>query len=131
MNIKTKPTKYRKELCKEVIDYMSSGNSFCAFGVHIDVCHSTLYEWLEKYPEFRKAYEKAKKACQKWFEDRMRISISGQDVKGIDTKKIDKTLLIFALKTRFHETYGDKKEVTIKGQYEQIIDYLNVNEDTK
>ena len=122
--MKTKPTKYRKKLCQEVIDYMSKGNSFCAFSVHVDICTTTLYDYIDKYPEFKKAYNKAKKACQKWFEDRMRVSVSGQDVAGIDTKKIDKTLLIFALKTRFHETYGEKKEVTVKTDRENIMDFL-------
>lgn len=120
-----KNSKYKKEYCELLIDYMGKGNSFQTFGVDLDVGRSTIYDWVDRHPEFKKAYEKGKEACRKWFENRLRLCLSGQDVPGIDAKKIDKTLLIFALKTRFHDIYGEKKEVTVKTDREDLMDYLN------
>jgi hypothetical protein len=40
--------------------------------------------------------------------------VSGEKVHGIDTKKIDTTAIIFAMKTRFFEDYGNKDKIALE-----------------
>lgn len=86
---------------------MSKGYAFTSFGSDIDVHTDTLYEWTKKHPEFKEAKHKAFKLAQKFFEGRMMAKLDENNVKS---KNIDTSLVIFALKTRFHETYGDKSK---------------------
>ena len=93
-----------------LIEHMKKGLSFQTFGVQINVVRSTLYEWVENYPEFKKAKEIGTMAGQDFMEKRLAAKISGQKINGLNVKDIDNSCLIFALKTRFHKTYGDKHE---------------------
>ena len=105
--------KYKPEFCELLIKHLSKGSSFDTFGGldEVSVARSTVYAWFEEYPEFKEAKHKAEQKAQAFFEDRLAVKISGQDVKGIESKKIDTTCLIFALKTRFHKTYGDRQKI--------------------
>ena len=106
--IKAPQCKYRPEYCQMLVNHMKQGLSVATFGAKVDVSRSTVYEWIDTIPEFKEAHEKAKQLAQEFFESRLSAKIAGVTIPGIDTKKIDTTALIFALKTRFHETYGDK-----------------------
>jgi hypothetical protein len=109
---KRKPKKdnYKPEYCDLLIRHMSKGLSFDSFGAKANCGKTTLYEWVKKYPEFAEAKKKATAKAQEFFESRLAAKISGQQIPGINTKNIDTACLIFALKTRFHETYSEKKE---------------------
>ena len=105
-------TTYKPEYCQMLIDHMKKGLSYQTFGGTIGAGRSTIYDWEKVFPEFKEAKQIALMKAQEFFEQRLIIKISGQDVKGIAKKEIDTACLIFALKTRFHETYGEKQEVT-------------------
>ena len=102
--------KYDESYPNLLIEHMRKGLSFQTFGVQINVVRSTLYEWVDKYPEFNKAKEIGTMAGQDFMEKRLAAKISGQKINGLNVKDIDNACLIFALKTRFHKTYGDKHE---------------------
>jgi hypothetical protein len=120
--IKAPQCKYRPEYCQKLIDHMTKGLSVSTFGKSIGVSRATVYEWISTIPEFKEAHELAIQHAQEFFEVRLSAKIAGQDIKGIDTKKIDTTALIFALKTRFHETYGDKAQLVGSGEIKIVID---------
>lgn len=63
------PTKYRPEMCAEVIEYGKDGKSRAWIAATLDVDITTLHEWMEKYPEFSKAMARAKLHEQKHWED--------------------------------------------------------------
>lgn len=107
--------KYKPEYCEKLIDHMKQGYSFETFGPHVDVCKTTLYNWVEKYPEFKKAKDKAFQLAKEYFESHLLKKVEGKS-KG------DTTAMIFALKTRFHETYGEKKEVSINIDGPEFVD---------
>lgn len=122
--IKAPQCKYRPEYCKMLVEHLRKGLSVSTFGAHVGVCRATIYEWISTIPEFKEAHEEGLQLAQEFFELRLSAKVSGQDIKGIDTRKIDTTALIFALKTRFHETYGEKVQVssdnfTIKLAYDE------------
>lgn len=47
-----RPTKYKKEYCKQLIEHMTKGLSFESFAGVLQVSNKTLYTWAEKNPEF-------------------------------------------------------------------------------
>lgn len=125
--IKAPQCKYRPEYCQRLIDHLRQGLSVQTFGAKVDVSRSTIYEWISTIPEFKEAHEKGIQLAQEFFESRLSAKISGQHINGIDTKKIDTTALIFALKTRFHETYGDKSSILGSGEIRVVIDQDDQN----
>jgi len=104
-------TKYKPEYGDLLVKHLSKGLSFDTFGATVNVGRSTVYDWFDRYPEFKAAKVIAEQEGQSFFEKRLAIKISGQEVAGIESKKIDTTCLIFALKTRFHKTYGDRQKI--------------------
>lgn len=78
----TLPTKYKPEYCEAVVKHMEQGYSFETFGAIIDVGRTTLYEWVEVYPEFKKAKQIAMAKCQMWWE---KTGHEGMFMGGKDT----------------------------------------------
>ena len=112
-NIGRGDIQYKKEYCQMLIEHMKQGYSFTTFSSIAKVSRKTLYEWVEQYEEFKEAKTIASDLAKMFFESRLIAKLAGQEIKGIDTKKIDITAVIFALKTRFHKDYGDKSKLDI------------------
>ena len=49
------PCQYKTEYPNLLIEHMESGLSFTTFGAVAEVSRKTLYEWVDKFPEFKKA----------------------------------------------------------------------------
>ena len=90
---------------------MKEGYSFSSFGAIVGCGRKTLYDWIEKHEDFDVAYEEGKAKALYWFEGLLKAGLVGAkiEVNG-EQVKIDKTLLIFSLKTRFHKIYGEKQK---------------------
>ncbi len=88
----TKIIKYRPEYCQEVVEHMAQGLSFNTFAGKIGVGRDALYEWVNKYPEFAIAKDRAFAARAEFFERKMIEGIT----QGV--KMGAAPLLIFALK---------------------------------
>lgn len=128
---------YKPEYIPLLIEHMKKGFSFETFGVTIGYSRKTLYVWADEFEEFQEAKDFAFENAQQFYEKRLHAKLKGrvdhddmflkdedgyyvtedvgEDVEArvinpdyIDPKLVDNTLLIFALKTRFHKTYGDK-----------------------
>lgn len=87
--------------------------SFDTFIAIVEVSRKTLYSWVEKFPDFALAKELAFAKSQHFYEQRLMIKVSGQEVKGIKAKDIDTSCLIFALKTRFRKDYTEKTDIEL------------------
>ena len=61
--------------------------------------------------EFEAAKDLAFAYGQMFYEKRLAVKTSGQKLEGINAKDIDTSCLIFALKTRFHKTYGERQKI--------------------
>jgi hypothetical protein len=118
---------YKKEYCEKLIDHMSQGYSFESFGGVIRVGRRTLYDWCDKFKQFNEAKEIGSSLGKKYFETLLIAKMRGGGVAGLDTKKMDTTLIIFALKTRYRDTYHDKIEVQSEANISINID----NDDSK
>jgi DNA-binding XRE family transcriptional regulator len=103
---------------------MATGMSYESFGAEVNVGKQTMYDWEKRNPEWAEAKSVAMIKAQSFFEKRLVAKTSGQKFsnENFDAKLIDNSCLIFALKTRFHETYGEKKEVEHNGSIGIKID---------
>ena len=105
---------YKPEYCDQLIDFMKKGYSLSSFGAEIKKCRMTLYRWMEKYPEFDQAHKIGKQSALKFFETMLvnaSMGIVPSQLKALGSKKIDITAVIFALKTRFHQDYGEQQKI--------------------
>lgn len=114
--------KYTPEFCDLLIEHLSKGLSYTTFGSTIGVVTSTLYEWENDHPEWKEAKDIAFQKSQEFFEKRLVAKVSGQKINGLNIKDIDTSCLIFALKTRYHACYGEKKETELTGEIKVSID---------
>ena len=103
---KGRPAGYKPEYCQILIDEMAKGLSFEAVAGVIDEPTSAMYRWVEMYPAFREAKEKAFRLNREFWER--------QGVDGLwqtpDGKKLNNTIWIFNMKNRFG--WRDNREVT-------------------
>lgn len=99
------PTKYKKEYCRQIVDYMSTGKSLVAFAASIDVHKDTVYEWAKVHKEFSDSLKKAQAKCEAHWE---KIGEEAMFMGGKDSVFIP-SLYIFKMKARFG--WSDKQEV--------------------
>ena len=57
-----RPSEYRPEYCRAVIDFMAQGFSLTAFAGSIRVAKDTVYEWIKVHPQFSDAVARARVA---------------------------------------------------------------------
>lgn len=113
---------YKEEYDQLLIAHMSQGYSFESFGAVVGCGRRTLFDWVDRYPSFkdsqRLGYEKGKML----FEGILMAKMRGIDAKGMDLKKSDTACLIFALKTRYRDTYSEKVDHEVSGEIKINID---------
>lgn len=118
--------KYKLEYCELLIKHMRTGKSFDSFPTSIYaydkqiVGIQTLYDWANKYEEFKEAKQLAMQEALNYYETRVVAKTSGQKIDGINSKDIDAYVLMGMLKTRFHKIYGDKVQHNIAEDIKKI-----------
>jgi hypothetical protein len=63
-----RPLLYDPKLCQEMIDFCAQGYSIEAFAGKIGVNKVTVYDWINKYPEFSNAKNTAQEKCRLFWE---------------------------------------------------------------
>ena len=109
-----RPSRYKKGACAILLKSMSKGYSFEASCSDIGICRDTGYEWAKKYPEFEKTKKEGEAAALKLLEQYALADLSGiipPSLKTMGSRKINTTMAIFLLKTRFHKIYGDRTKL--------------------
>ena len=101
-----RPTKYDPKYCQLLLDHMAKGYSFETFVAVADVCRATLYNWLETYPDFKQAKEKAFARSLHYFET---LAFDFLE-KPQEHKGFHYGLWRFIMQNRFPAIYGDRKE---------------------
>lgn len=107
-------TKWNDEMPGRLIESMKKGHSFEASCGDLGVTRDTGYAWVDKHPEFAKAKTLGEQLALKLFEQYSLAAISGvipENLKKLGSKKINVTMAIFMLKTRFHKIYGEKMKI--------------------
>jgi transposase len=116
-----RPTKYKPEYCKAIVDHMRGGASATSFAASIGVCRATINVWADEHPEFLEALKRAKAACAEWWENLARQGASGN-------KEINPTLVIFGLKNMAPDDFVERKAVEHSGPKGGAITVRNASD---
>jgi transposase-like protein len=100
-----RPTKYKKEYCKVVIDLMSQGASKTEVAAELGVVKQTLYTWAKQHPDLMDAIKKGEQLSNAWWERHGRAQL--------ENPKFNHVLWYMNMKNRFG--WADKQEITGKG----------------
>ena len=110
-----RPTKYKPEYCEMLVEHMTGGLSFEAFGAVADVSEDTLHEWKKVHKEFSESYKKGLSHSRKhWEEMGHDMVLAGQG---------NTTAWIFNMKNRFN--WKDKKEIEQSGSIDTGLKELS------
>jgi len=106
--------KYSKDFPARLKTSMSMGYSFESSCASLGVCRKTGYLWVEKFPEFAKAKLEGEAMALRFLESYALSALTGtvpESAQKKGARRIDTTMAIFFLKTRFHRIYGDKMKI--------------------
>lgn len=119
------PTKYKEELCEELVDHMKEGFSFESFGAVANVDRATLFRWKNKHDEFKEAYELGfVHSLFNW----EKVGKEGLYMGGKDNP-FNSAVWIFNMKNRFNWT--DKKEIEAKVEVKTpLFKVVNYDDDS-
>jgi hypothetical protein len=107
-----RPTRYKKEYCDQVIQFMAEGLSFEAFAGELGVSKECLYRWCDVHPEFMLAKKKGQAKSRKFYESMARAMAAGK-LKG------SAAMLIFIMKNRLNWT--DKQELSANENLKDLV----------
>lgn len=105
-----RPTKYKKEYCRDVVEWLSEGKLMYEFAQHINVHICSIYEWQEKHDEFSEACKKGERYKTYIAEKFVKDAIHDKDINNVPFIVYCRNFL--KLKTKDHEPKddGDNKQ---------------------
>lgn len=74
------PKKYHPKYCEMLLESFIEGSTIAQFCREIGVGDSCFYKWLDKYPEFKLTYEKAKTFKRAFHESELKANLENQDI---------------------------------------------------
>jgi hypothetical protein len=98
--------KYKPEYADQLPKMFSNGEDVVEVCVEFDISTRTFYNWCNKYPEFKLAYERGKEYSKAWWLKLGRAGAAGK-------VNIQPSAWIFNMKNKFQWT--DKSELAISG----------------
>ncbi len=104
-----RPTKYRPEICEQVVEWGALGKSKTWIAAKLGVCKRTVQLWEQEYPDFLAAMTRAKALEQMWWED------VGQEALG--TREFQASVWSRSMAARFPDEWREstKSDTTVTG----------------
>ncbi|WP_370165747.1 terminase small subunit-like protein [Bradyrhizobium diazoefficiens] len=96
-----RPSEYRPEYCRAVIDFMAQGYSLTAFAGSIRVARDTVYRWIREHTDFSDAVSRARPARVTALERKLLLARKGAETSAA----------VFALKNADPEEWRDVRSV--------------------
>jgi hypothetical protein len=104
-----RPTNYTPDLCEKVIPLLMEGASIEEIGLALGIGYTTIYEYMEKYPDFAQAIKKGREFSKGWWLKEGRLSLRD--------KEFSYTGWYMNMKNRFG--WSDKQETNITATLKQ------------
>ena len=99
-----RPTKYRKEMCEQIIALGSEGLSKLEIAKELGITTMTMFRWEKQYPAFKQAVAESVEASQAFWEGYIRRAAMGGEA-DVNTR-----LLEMYMRNRFDDWNTAKKE---------------------
>jgi hypothetical protein len=113
--IEGRPTLYRPEYCKLVLEDMAKGFSLTAFAGLVGVDRKTISDWMDVHPEFYLACTRGKALqLRKWEVDAHRVAKDGGGGGAA-------TMVIFGLKNMGGDEWREKQDQPASTPNELVI----------
>lgn len=77
-----RPTKYRPEMCEQVVAWGKLGKSKAWIASELDIARSTLDLWCDDHPDFSEAITRASAHAQRWWEDKGQENLTNREFNG-------------------------------------------------
>ena len=106
--------KYSKDKPQKLIEAMRKGHSFTGALGEIGIGKTQGFAWVDKYPAFAKAKEEGDAFSLNFIEKCAISALTGvipESLKRMGSKRINVTMAIFMMKTRFHHEYGERMKL--------------------
>lgn len=100
----SEPYKYKVEYGQLAVEILAKGKSLAAVCAHLNISRPTLYEWRDRFPEFKKSIELGLQKAQVYWENIGEDGITG------NIKNFGGSPWIFTMKNRFRDDYAEEKE---------------------
>lgn len=116
-----RPSKYKPEMCDQVIALMSEGASLVEVAAEIGICEDTLHEWKKTNSDFSESIKRGIQLSKSWWERKGRTSL--------ENKEFSYTGWYMNMKNRFG--WSDKQEITGKDggplevQFTEVLREIN------
>lgn len=114
-----RPTAYRPEYCKEIVEFMSQGKHAIQFAARLGVAKQTVYDWTKAHPEFLDAFKRAQAASTNWWLELHQRKASGEQREGSDV------LIIQMLKVKDRDEFGEKQQLEIEQKPSSVVSKLS------
>jgi transposase len=102
-----RPSTYDEGYCDKAVAFLAEGYSVAAFAGEIGVAKSTVYEWIDRHPDFSDAVKRGQAKAVLWWEKR--------NIEFAKTGEGNATSIIFGLKNRASDEWRDKVETEHSG----------------
>ncbi len=117
-----RPSHYKPEYCDEVVPLLAEGASIEEVGAHLKCGYTTVYQWMEMYPEFREAIKTGRELSKGWW--------IGQGRTQLHSHSFNSTLWYMNMKNRWG--WSDKTENihhhTLDQTAERVATIINPHE---
>ncbi|MCH7499419.1 MAG: hypothetical protein IH886_05335 [Nitrospinae bacterium] len=74
-----RPSKYRPEMCDQVIELMGDGASLVEVAAKLGICKDTLHEWKKTNVEFSDSIKRGVQLSAAWWEEKGRTNLENKD----------------------------------------------------
>jgi transposase-like protein len=102
-----RPTDYDTEYCDKAETFLADGYSVAALAGFLGVAKSTIYEWIDRHPEFSDSVKRGQAGAVYWWEKANRnLAMTGEG---------NATACVFGLKNRASDEWRDKVETEHSG----------------
>jgi len=91
-----RPTKYKKEYCKDIIAFMSEGATIVEWCVHVGHPKATIESWMKDHADFSCAVQEAKQVAEAWWHKNIRDVLM-----FLPTSSVNTPLILNQVKSRF------------------------------
>lgn len=119
-----RPTKFRPEMCEQVIELGKTGASKAEMALELDIAMSTFALWEQQIPEFSEAVKRASQLSRGWWEKKGRLAT-------FDSKDFSATSYIFQMKNRFREDWSDRTVNEVVGKDDGAIEIKDSSTDAR
>lgn len=127
-----RPTKYKKEYCEQVIEYMRKGKSLTSFAAFIGTHRQVVYGWMNRHPAFKDACKVAQELSQEWWEDFAMQAATGRLHGAAYKGKYERhnpNMIQFMMSRRFKDYYAtNRQQIGIDKGFKERLEAMDDNE---